>query len=65
MAVNAFGHDQAGALDGALAYLLDLGLLARHAHWNVVGSRFGSVHELLGESAGVARSDDEREADNG
>jgi starvation-inducible DNA-binding protein len=54
MSVTAFGCDQAGALDGALAALLDLSLLAKHAHWNVVGPRFGTMHELLDELAGIA-----------
>jgi starvation-inducible DNA-binding protein len=54
MPVNAFGHGQAGALDGALASLLDLSLLTKHAHWNVVGPRFASLHELLDELSGIA-----------
>ena len=54
MPKNAFGNGQAGALDGALASLLDLSLLTKHAHWNVVGPRFASLHELLDELSGIA-----------
>ena len=48
-------NEQAAALDGALVDLLDLALLARHAHWNVVGPRFGALHPLLDELADLAR----------
>jgi starvation-inducible DNA-binding protein len=48
-------NQQADALDGALADLLDLGLLAKHAHWNLVGPRFRSMHLLLDELADTAR----------
>ena len=41
------GNEQAGALDGALADLLDLSLLAKQAHWNVVGPRFSALHALF------------------
>jgi starvation-inducible DNA-binding protein len=48
-------HRQAGALDDALADLLDLGLLAKQAHWNVVGPGFRALHDLLDELAAFAR----------
>ena len=48
-------NQQAKALDGALADLLDLGLLAKQAHWSVVGPRFRALHLLLDELAGLAR----------
>ena len=47
--------DQASALDGALADLLDLSLLAKQAHWNVVGPRFRAMHRLLDELSCLAR----------
>jgi starvation-inducible DNA-binding protein len=48
-------HEQAAALDGALADLLDLSLVATHAHWNVVGPRFSALHALLDDLAALAR----------
>jgi starvation-inducible DNA-binding protein len=63
MSVNEFGHGQAGSLDGALAQLLDVALLADHARWNVVGSRFASVHDLLHDIARVARAGADRVAE--
>jgi starvation-inducible DNA-binding protein len=56
-------NQQAGALDGALADLLDLGLLAKHAHWNLVGPRFRSMHLLLDELADTARESADRIAE--
>ncbi len=38
-------------LNARLADCLDLGLQARHAHWNVRGANFGSAHELFGRLA--------------
>ena len=35
-------------LNEVLARTLDLGLQARHAHWNIVGANFASVHQALG-----------------
>jgi starvation-inducible DNA-binding protein len=48
-------HRQAGALDGVLADLVDLGLLAKQGHWNVVGPGFRALHDLLDELAVFAR----------
>jgi starvation-inducible DNA-binding protein len=45
---------QAAALDGALADLLDLGLIAKHAQWNVVGPAFGELHALFDDLARLA-----------
>jgi starvation-inducible DNA-binding protein len=53
--MTAQTNGQAQALDSALADLLDLGLLAKQVHWNVVGPRFRSMHLLLDELAAVAR----------
>jgi starvation-inducible DNA-binding protein len=57
------GNEQAAALDGALADLLDLSLVATHAHWNVVGPRFGSLHSLLDALAELARDSADRVAE--
>jgi starvation-inducible DNA-binding protein len=48
-------NEQAGALDGALADLLDLSLLAKQAHWNVVGPRSSALHALFDDLAALAR----------
>ena len=42
-------------LEAVLADLIALGMLAKHAHWNVVGPTFGSVHALLDRIADAAR----------
>lgn len=47
-------NQEATALDGALVDLLDLGLLAKHASWNVVGPASGSLRVLLDELADLA-----------
>jgi starvation-inducible DNA-binding protein len=44
------------ALQGALVDLLDLSLLAKQAHWNIVGPRFRSIHLQLDEVVATARS---------
>lgn len=43
-------------LQGALVDLLDLSLLAKQVHWNVVGPRFRSIHLQLDDVVGSARS---------
>lgn len=43
------------ALQGALADLIDLSLLSKQVHWNVVGPRFRSVHLQLDEVVDTAR----------
>ncbi|UUU28239.1 Dps family protein [Streptomyces sp. DSM 40750] len=43
------------ALQGALVDLVDLSLLAKQIHWNVVGPRFRSVHLQLDEVVDTAR----------
>ncbi|MEU1894030.1 Dps family protein [Streptomyces pristinaespiralis] len=43
------------ALKGALVDLVDLGLVAKQVHWNVVGPRFRSVHLQLDEVVDTAR----------
>lgn len=43
------------ALQGALVDLLDVALVAKQVHWNVVGPRFRSVHLQLDEVVNTAR----------
>jgi starvation-inducible DNA-binding protein len=45
----------AHALQGALVDLLDLSLLGKQAHWNVVGRNFRSLHLQLDEVVAMAR----------
>ncbi|BBB00555.1 putative starvation-induced DNA protecting protein [Actinacidiphila reveromycinica] len=44
------------ALQGALVDLIDLSLLAKQVHWNVIGPRFRSIHLQLDEVVDAARS---------
>ena len=44
------------ALQGALVDLIDLSLVAKQIHWNVVGPRFRSVHLQLDEVVATART---------
>jgi starvation-inducible DNA-binding protein len=44
------------ALQGALVDLIDLSLVAKQTHWNVIGPRFRSVHLQLDEVVETARS---------
>ncbi len=46
----------ADALQGALVDLIDLSLVAKQVHWNVVGPRFRSVHLQLDEVVASART---------
>ncbi|MCT7354149.1 DNA starvation/stationary phase protection protein [Streptomyces sp. 15-116A] len=43
------------SLQGALVDLVDLALVAKQIHWNVVGQRFRSVHLQLDEVVTLAR----------
>ncbi|WP_225830279.1 Dps family protein [Streptomyces sp. NK08204] len=43
------------ALQGALVDLVDLALVAKQIHWNVVGPRFRSIHLQLDEVVDTAR----------
>jgi starvation-inducible DNA-binding protein len=63
MATNGPESRQASALDGALADLLDLGLLANQARWNIVGSRFVTMRLVLDEVADFARDSADRVAE--
>ncbi|SFC98143.1 Dps family protein [Streptomyces aidingensis] len=44
------------ALQGALADLIDLSLVAKQTHWNVIGPRFRSVHLQLDDVVNSARA---------
>ncbi|MDT9685778.1 DNA starvation/stationary phase protection protein [Streptomyces sp. TRM76323] len=44
------------ALQGALVDLIDLSLVAKQVHWNVIGSRFRSIHLQLDEVVTTART---------
>ncbi|MCW2881734.1 MAG: ferritin Dps family protein [Sphaerisporangium sp.] len=44
------------ALQGALIDLLDLSLVGKQAHWNLVGRNFRSLHLQLDEIVGIARA---------
>ncbi len=43
-------------LQGALVDLLDLSLVAKQVHWNIVGPRFRSIHRQLDEVVATART---------
>ncbi|MFB8773118.1 Dps family protein [Streptomyces broussonetiae] len=45
-----------GALQGALVDLVDLALVGKQIHWNIVGPRFRSVHLQLDEVVDTART---------
>ena len=49
-------HHVGDALQGALVDLVDLALVAKQVHWNVVGPRFRSVHLQLDEVVTSART---------
>lgn len=44
------------ALQGALVDLVDLSLVAKQTHWNILGPRFRSVHLQLDDVVSTARS---------
>ncbi|MBL1085090.1 DNA starvation/stationary phase protection protein [Streptomyces actinomycinicus] len=44
------------ALQGALLDLVDLSLVAKQIHWNIVGPRFRSIHLQLDEVVASARA---------
>ncbi|MFJ4622969.1 Dps family protein [Streptomyces sp. NPDC088812] len=46
----------AEALQGALVDLIDLSLVAKQVHWNVVGPRFRSIHLQLDDVVASART---------
>jgi starvation-inducible DNA-binding protein len=44
------------ALQGALVDLIDLSLVAKQVHWNVIGPRFRSIHLQLDDVVDAART---------
>ncbi|MEV0993707.1 DNA starvation/stationary phase protection protein [Nonomuraea sp. NPDC050202] len=46
----------AEALQGALVDLIDLSLVAKQAHWNLIGTHFRSIHLQLDEVVTLART---------
>ncbi|MEU4205202.1 MULTISPECIES: DNA starvation/stationary phase protection protein [Streptomyces] len=44
------------ALQGALVDLVDLSLVAKQVHWNIIGPRFRSVHLQLDDVVDTARA---------
>ncbi|WNI18368.1 Dps family protein [Actinacidiphila sp. ITFR-21] len=44
------------ALQGALVDLVDLSLVAKQVHWNIIGPRFRSIHLQLDEVVSAART---------
>jgi starvation-inducible DNA-binding protein len=44
------------ALQGVLADLIDLSLVAKQVHWNVIGPRFRSIHLQLDDVVVTART---------
>jgi starvation-inducible DNA-binding protein len=47
--ITAADREVAAELQGMLVDLIDLALIGKHAHWNVVGPHFRSVHLELDE----------------
>ena len=52
-------------LQGALVDLIDLSLIAKQVHWNVIGPRFRSIHLQLDEVVSTARTASDTVADPG
>jgi starvation-inducible DNA-binding protein len=50
-------------LQSTLVELLDLSLIGKQAHWNVVGSHFRSIHLELDEIVDIARLSSDRVAE--
>ncbi len=50
-------------LQATLVELIDLSLLGKQAHWNVVGSHFRSIHLQLDEIVDIARLSSDRVAE--
>lgn len=53
----------AGELQHVLTALIDLALLAKHAHWTVVGPNFRPLHQFLDEMVDAWRDAADRVAE--
>ena len=49
-------EEVAETLQGRLSSLIDLSLILKHVHWNVVGMGFTAVHELMDQQTEVIRA---------
>ena len=61
--MNAPDETVAQALQATLVELIDLSLLGKQAHWNVIGPQFRSVHLELDEIVDLARVSSDRVAE--
>ena len=61
--MNTPNEAVAQALQASLVELLDLSLVGKQAHWNVVGPQFRSVHLELDEIVDLARVASDRVAE--
>lgn len=61
--MNAPSDSVVTALQATLVELIDLSLVGKQAHWNVVGSHFRSVHLELDEIVDLARLASDRVAE--
>jgi starvation-inducible DNA-binding protein len=61
--MNAPDPRVATALQATLVELIDLSLIGKQAHWNVVGPQFRSVHLELDEIVDLARTSYDRVAE--
>jgi starvation-inducible DNA-binding protein len=61
--VNAADQTVVKDLQAALVELVDLSLLGKQAHWNVVGPQFRSIHLELDEIVDLARLSSDRIAE--
>jgi starvation-inducible DNA-binding protein len=61
--VSAPDLDLASVLEHTLTDLLNLGILAKQVHWNIVGPGFPVLHSLLDDVAALARDASDRIAE--
>lgn len=48
-------EEAVGILQERLSSLIDLSLILKHVHWNVVGMGFIAIHELMDDQTGTVR----------
>ena len=63
IATNPATHTVTADLQDTLAELIDLSLIGKQAHWNVVGPNFRSIHLQLDEIVDLARLSADRVAE--